>query len=156
MDIANFSEIKDEFDSRVQRIVWCTVTTIDGKGRPRSRMLHPIWEDSTGYIATGRESFKAKHIAKHPFVSCTYWDPEHKQVYAECKAEWVDEQAEKQRIWDLFKNTPMPYGYDPALFWPGGPTDAGFGVLKLSPWRLEISAIADMMTGAPPKVWRGK
>lgn len=156
MDVATFAEIQEEFDKRVQRIVWCTVTTIDRKGRPRSRILHPIWEGSTGYIATGRESFKAKHIEKHPYISCSYWDPQHQQIYAECNAEWVDKQAEKQRIWDLFKNTPMPYGYDPAMFWPGGPEDKAFGVLKLTPWRLEISAIADMMTGAPPKVWRGK
>ncbi len=155
MDVSSFSEIKDEFDARVQRIVWCTVTTIDGKGRPRARMLHPIWEGSTGYIATGRTSHKAKHLEKHPYVSCSYWDPQHQQVYAECKATWVEDQAEKQRIWDLFKNTPMPYGYDPAMFWPAGPTDAGFGVMKLEPWRLELSAIGDMMTGAPPKVWRG-
>ena len=156
MDVASFDEIKDEFNARVQRIVWCTVTTIDQKGRPRSRILHPIWEGSTGYIATGRTSFKAKHIEKHPFVSCTYWDPQQQQVYAECKAEWADDPAEKQRIWDLYKAAPEPYGYDPALFWPGGPGDAGFGVLKLTPWRLEISAIADLMSGAPPKVWRGK
>jgi general stress protein 26 len=156
MDVASFDEIKDEFNARVQRIVWCTVTTVDGKGRPRSRMLHPIWEGPVGYIATGRNSFKAKHLGKNPFVSCTYWDPQHQQVYAECKAEWVEDKKEKQRIWDLYKDTPAPYGYDPAMFWPGGAGDPGFGLLKLTPWRLEISAIADMMTGAQPKVWRGK
>ena len=155
MDVANFSDIQADFDARVQRIVWCTVTTIDGKGRPRSRILHPVWQGSTGYIATGRDSFKAKHIAKHPHVSPTYWDPQHQQVHAECKASWVDDAAGKQRIWDLFKNTPMPYGYDPAMFWPGGPTDAAFGVLKLDPWRVELSALGDMMTGAHPRVWRG-
>ena len=156
MDVASFDEIKDEFNARVQRIVWCTFTTVDGQGRPRARMLHPVWEGSTGYIATGRDSFKASHIGANPYVSLSYWDPQHQQVYAECKAEWLDDAAEKQRIWDLFKNTPTPYGYDPAMFWPGGPGEAAFGVLKLTPWRLEISAIQNMMTGQPPKVWRGK
>ena len=133
-----------------------SATTVDAKGRPRARMLHPMWDGSTGYIATGRDSFKAKHIGANPYVSLSYWDQQHQQVYAECKATWEDDPAEKQRIWDLFKNTPLPYGYDPAMFWPGGVTDPGFGLLKLAPWRLEISAIQDMMTGQPPKVWRGK
>ena len=156
MDVASFDEIKDEFNARVSRIVWCTVTTVDAKGRPRARMLHPMWDGSTGYIATGRDSFKAKHIGANPYVSLSYWDQQHQQVYAECKATWEDNPAEKQRVWDLFKNTPLPYGYDPAMFWPGGVTDPSFGLLKLAPWRLEISAIQDMMTGQPPKVWRGK
>ena len=59
MDVATFDEIKDEFNARVQRIVWCTVTTIDQKGRPRSRILHPIWDGPTGYIATGRQKHGA-------------------------------------------------------------------------------------------------
>ena len=29
-----------------------------------------------------------------------------------------------------------------------------FDVLKLTPWRIEISAIADMAQGKPPLVWR--
>ena len=156
MDVATFDEIKDEFNSRVQRIVWCTVTTVDGKGRPRARILHPIWDGSTGYIATGRDSFKASHIANNPHVSISYCDPQHQQVYAECKAEWLDDATDKQRVWDLFKNTPMPYGYDPAMFWPGGPAAPEFGVLQLTPWRLELSAIQDMMSDQPAKVWRGK
>ncbi|MFN3238014.1 MAG: pyridoxamine 5'-phosphate oxidase family protein, partial [Pseudomonadales bacterium] len=75
MEVDNFSVIAEEFDRRVKKIVWCTFTTIDRQGRPRSRMLHPIWEGSTGWIATGRHSFKAKHIAANPYVSLTYWDP---------------------------------------------------------------------------------
>lgn len=154
MDVGSFDEIATEFDRRVRRMVWCTVTTVDRKGRPRSRILHPIWDGPTGYIATGRNSFKAKHLERNPYVSVTYWDPQHEQVYAECRAEWVDDPAEKQRIWDLFKNTPMPYGYDPAMFWPGGPTSADFGVLKLVPWRIELWTLGQMATGQPSQVWR--
>ena len=154
MDLASFADIEEEFNRRVSRIVWCTVTTVDSKGRPRSRLLHPVWEGSTGWIATGRNSFKAKHLEKHPYVSCSYWDQQHQQVYAECKATWDDDPAEKERVWNLVKNAPPPVGYDPAMFWPGGPSDAGFGALKLEPWRIELSALADMMTGKPPQVWR--
>jgi hypothetical protein len=32
------------FVETAHRIVWCTVATVDGRGRPRTRILHPIWE----------------------------------------------------------------------------------------------------------------
>lgn len=154
MDVASFADLADEFHARVSRIVWCTVTTVDARGRPRARILHPMWEGSTGYILTGRHSYKEKHLAGNPWVSLSYWDPQHQQVYAECKSAWVDDPAEKARIWKLFKETPEPYGYDPSLFWPKGPEDADTGVLKLTPWRVEVSSIFDMAAGKPPLVWK--
>ncbi len=153
MDVESFAEIEKEFSERTQRIVWCTVATVDRKGRPRSRILHPIWEGTTAWILTERNSFKAKHLAVNPYVSLSYWDPEQKQVYAECRAEWATAE-EKKRIWDLCKSTAPPVGYDPGLFFQDGPDSPEFGVLKLTPWRIEISAIADMAQGKPPLVWR--
>jgi general stress protein 26 len=154
MDVSSFAEIEKEFSDRTQRIVWCSVSTVDRKGRPRSRILHPIWEGTTGWILTGRNSFKTKHLAGNPYVSLSYWDPEHQQVYAECRAGWVEDPAEKRRIWELCKTTPEPVGYDPILFFRDGPDSPDFGVLCLTPWRIEISAIADMVQGKPPRVWR--
>jgi len=119
MEVASFDEIAGEFNARVARIVWCTVATVDRKGRPRTRILHPIWEGSTGWIGTSRNSHKARHIEKNPYVSLSYWDQQQQQIYADCKAAWVDDPAEKQRIWDLYKSTPPPLGYDPASSRPG-------------------------------------
>ena len=155
MDVASFDEIAEEFDARVKKIVWCAVTTMDRQNRPRSRMLHPVWEGSTGWIATGRQTLKTKHLSNNRYVSLTYWDPDHKQIYAECQAEWVDDQAEKERVWDLFKSTEPPLGYDPAIIWSAGVQDPGYGLLKLTPWRIEISGIFEMSSGQPPLVWRG-
>lgn len=154
MDIASFADIQDEFTKRVSRIVWCTVATVDRRGRPRTRILHPIWEGSTGWIATGRHSLKEKHLARNPYVSLSYWDQEHQQVYIDAKAEWEDDPGEKLRIWELYKNTPPPYGYDPAIIWRSGPSDPSYGLLKLTPWRIELYALRDLITGAPPLVWR--
>ena len=153
MEVASFSEIEEEFNKRVQRIVWCTAATVDRQGRPRTRILHPIWEGATGWIATGRHSLKEKHLARNPHLSLTYWDPQHQQIYADCRAEWVDDAAEKHRIWNLDKNTPPPLGYDPGMIWHAGPDDPTYGLLKLTPWRIEISSIIDMMSGKPPLVW---
>jgi hypothetical protein len=38
----DFAEIASEFLERANRMVWCSAATIDGRGRPRSRVLHPI------------------------------------------------------------------------------------------------------------------
>ena len=154
MDVASFDDIRDEFNKRVSRIVWCTVTTVDRKDRPRSRILHPMWEGTRGWIATGRNTLKTKHLARNPHVAVSYWDPQQQQVYAECLASWEDDPTEKRRIWELFKSTPLPYGYDPGMIWQGGVEDPTFGVLKLEPQRIELSALGDMMTGAQPRVWR--
>jgi general stress protein 26 len=156
MEVASFDDIADEFNARVARIVWCTVATVDRKGRPRTRILHPIWEGPTGWIATGRHSHKAKHLAHNPYVSLSYWDQQHQQIYADCRAQWVDDPATRRRIWDLYKNTPPPLGYDPAIIpaWKDGPDSPEFGVLKLMPWRIELFAIGQMATGQEPAVWR--
>ncbi len=154
MELASFSEIEDKFKEITEKIVWCTVCTVDRQGRPRSRILHPVWEGSTGWIATGRHTHKTKHLAGNPYVSLTYWDPDHEQTMIECKAEWQDDQPTRARVWELLKNTPEPVGYDPIAFWPEGPTAEGFGCLKLTPWRLEVWSLAAMAQGQEPQVWR--
>ena len=152
MEVASFSDIENDFMERVRRIVWCTVATVDRQGRPRTRILHPIWEGSTGWIATGRQSHKAKHLERNPYVSLTYWDQQHQQIYADCKAEWDDSPQQKQRIWDLYKSTPPPLGYDPGIIWQS-PEDPTYGVLKLTPWRIELFALSDLFSRAPPRIW---
>ena len=35
--------VVESFISIAHRIVWCTLATVDRRGRPRSRLVHPIW-----------------------------------------------------------------------------------------------------------------
>ncbi|MEX2246369.1 MAG: pyridoxamine 5'-phosphate oxidase family protein [Dehalococcoidia bacterium] len=156
MDVAAFAEIEPDFNARVSRIVWCSVATVDRKGRPRQRLLHPIWEGTLGWIATGRHSHKEKHLVHNPHVSLSYWDQQHQQVYVDATAEWVDDPAEKRRIWELYKSTAPPYGYDPQIIWQGGVDDPTYGLLKLTPWRIELYGLNNVMTQEPPRVWRAK
>jgi general stress protein 26 len=154
-NVANsFDEIAEEFNKRVARIVWCSVATVDRKGRPRQRILHPIFEGPTGWIATGRQSFKAKHLAKNPYVSLSYWDQQHEQIYIDAKAEWVDDMAEKRRLWDLYKSTPPPLGYDLQMIWQGGVDDPTYGLLKLTPSRIELYSLGAMFAGQQPMIWK--
>jgi len=156
MDVASFADIEQEFMARVKRIVWCTVATVDRQGRPRTRILHPIWEGTTGWIATGRQTLKTKHLEKNPYVSCSYWDQQHQQIYVDAKAEWADDQKEKQRLWDLYGATPPPLGYDLGMIWKGGVEDPTYGLLKLTPWRIELYGLGSVMTGAAGEVWHAK
>lgn len=148
-----FADIEAKFREITTRIVWCTVTTVDTRGRPRSRILHPVWDGATGWIATGRHSHKAKHLAANPYVSLTYWDPKHEQTIIDCKAEWQDDLDTRAWLWNLLKTTPEPVGYDPSAFWKAH-TDDSFGALRLTPWRLEVWSLAAMAQGKPPEVWR--
>lgn len=155
-EAASFQDIASIFDERVRRIVWCTVTTVDTRGRPFSRILHPIWEGATGWIATGRQTLKTKHLARNATVAVSYWDPSHDTVIAQCTAAWCDDEATRRRIWDLLASTPPPVGYDPALFFRGGVSDPGYGVLRLDPIRIDLWAGKDMLEGRPPTVWKKK
>jgi len=122
---------------RVHRMVWCNVATIDTLNRPRSRILHPLWEAATGWITTRRNLHKAKHLAHNPYVSLAYIADLAKPVYVDCKTEWIDDLDQKQRIWQLCKETPPPVGFDPAPIYESS-DHPNFGLLKLTPWRIEL------------------
>lgn len=148
--IGDFAEIEHEFVQRAHAAVWCNVATVDSQGRPRSRVLHPIWEGATGWIATGPNTLKGKHLAANPFVSLAYIADPFKPVYAECRATWEGDAAAKQRVWDLFKGAPEPLGYDPGLIWPSASAPS-FGVLRLAPWLVELY---DLVHQENSRVWR--
>ena len=150
--MTDLNEIAPAFVKMAHEIVWCTAATVDAKGRPRSRVLHPIWqwEDGrlTGWIATGPTPIKRAHMEASPHVSCNYWAPTQDTCVAECRAEWVFDDEGRKMVWDLFANGPAPVGYDPAMI-PGwdnalSPT---FAALKLDPWRLRVMPGTALMQG---------
>jgi hypothetical protein len=133
------------FVQLAHRIVWCAVATVDPDGRPRSRILHPIWDwdrvGLVGWVATTPTPLKLAHFEHAPFASCTYWHPDHDHAIAECKVEWANDDETRTRVWNRFKDETGPVGYDPgSIGVPGwdGPTAAEFVVLRLDPWRLRV------------------
>jgi uncharacterized pyridoxamine 5'-phosphate oxidase family protein len=153
MQVSSFSDIETEFIERVNTMVWCSVATIDLQERPRSRLLHPIWEGATGWIATHRHSLKAKHLAHNPYVSLAYIANVMQPVYVDCRAEWVDDLAEKQRVWELFKAPPPPLGFDPAQDFIS-PEHERFGLLKLTPWRIDLVTFPAESFDVGTRVWK--
>jgi general stress protein 26 len=142
-----FADIEPEFIVRARRIVWCNVATVDTAGRPRSRVLHPIWEGATGWILTRRTSLKARHLARHPHVSLAYVADPVKPLYVDGVADWEDDLSAKRRIWEAFKAAPPPLGYDPGTIW-SAPEAPNCGLLGITARRIQL----DDMLGAR-KVW---
>src|SRR5262245_13690955 len=114
--MTELAEIVPTFIEIAHRIVWCSVATVDSSGRPRTRILHPYWEwdgqTLVGWVATGPTPLKRAHLSRSPYVSCSYWAPSHDVAVAECRAELVFDIPTRARVWDLFKGTPPPLGYD--------------------------------------------
>ena len=136
--IAAFADLAEEFVTRAHGMVWANVATLDSRGRPRSRVLHPLWEGETGWIVSRADCPKTREVARDPHVSVAYVADIAKPVYADCWAEWVDDLDEKARVWELFRSAPPPVGYDPVEFF-GGPDNPEFGLLRLTPWRVEVT-----------------
>ena len=153
MRITHFSEIESEFIQRVHAMVWCSVATLDSEQRPRSRILHPLCEGSTGWINTHRTSHKARHLAHSPYMSLAYIADVMKPVYVDCTAEWIDDLDEKRRVWELFKAAPEPLGYDPAHDLVS-PEHENHGLLKLTPWRVDLVSFPAPSFEEGTKVWR--
>lgn len=137
------TRVAPAFIEMAHRIVWATVATVDAHGRPRSRVLHPIWqwegERLTGWIATSPTPAKRAHLTAHPFASVNYWSPAHDTCVAECRAELQYDDHTRITVWNMFRDGPEPVGYNPAIVpaWPE-PTAEAFAVLRLEPWRLRV------------------
>jgi hypothetical protein len=134
------------------RIVWASVATVGPDERPRSRVLHPIWEwdgtSLTGWIATGPTPIKRQHLEHSPFVSCNYWAADHDTCLAACRAEWYLDDETRTEVWNKFVNAPAPVGYDPSIIpvWDS-PTSPAFAALRLEPWHLRVMPGQVLLTG---------
>ena len=143
------AELVDDLAEIVRRIVWSVVSTTDRQGRPRSRVLHPVWdfEGMTGVVGTRRTPVKVAHLARQPALTCAYWSPDHDAAFVDCVASWVPEE-ELAGAWAA-----LALGYDPATVWPGGPGSPDFAALRLRPYRVQVVRAASLATGAPVPLW---
>lgn len=137
------SETAPAFVKMANQIVWASVATVGRNGRPRSRILHPIWQwdgqQLVGWIATSPTAVKRAHLENSPYVSINYWVPTHDTCVAECRTSWILDDEGRKIVWDTFLNGPEPVGYDPTLIpaWTSPTVDA-FAGIKLEPWRLRV------------------
>jgi len=155
MEVDSFEEIEKEFFDRVHDQVWCNFSTVDRRGRPYSRIMHPFWEGSIGWVLTHRNSHKSKHLASNNNVSLSYIRGNvQKPTYIDCVATWTDDIGEKTRVWNLVANTPEPWGFDPSTDF-GSPENEEFGLLKLIPRRIMLVTFPAESYDQGNLVWRG-
>jgi uncharacterized pyridoxamine 5'-phosphate oxidase family protein len=156
----SFADIEQDFLRFTADIVYCTVTTVDAQGRPRSRVMHPIFEvvdgEPLGRAVTNRSPVKTRHLAANPHVSCSYWSPAQNTVYLDCVATWVDDIAGKRYVWDLFRLTPPPLGWgDMSAYEPEGIAHPLFQPLRLRPWRIQVLRADQVARGDfHPRTWQ--
>jgi general stress protein 26 len=150
MEVRQFEDIQSEFMHRAQQAVYCNVATVDLKGRPRSRVMHVVWDGPIGWVITWPESHKVKHLANNPYVSLAYINNPMKPVYVESIAQWVTRVDEQLRIWELHKTILPPLGFDPTPHY-GTIEGKYFGLLRFTPWRIELAEL-----GTESLIWRAK
>ena len=136
----------------VERIIWCTVTTVGPTGHPRSRLMHPVWwwdgDAPTALVTARPTALKIRHLAANPIMSCFYWDPAHDTVAIDATADWLDTAARK-RAWDQIKGIEAPVGFDPAIIWPDGPESGDCAIIRLTARRIVATP-----AGLPGYSWR--
>jgi hypothetical protein len=141
-------------------VVWSMVTTVDAEGRPRARVLHPLWEPTEsgldGWILTRATPVKSRHLASNPHVGCSYLGANHDVASFDCTGEWRDGEADRRHVWDAFTALAPPLGYDPVTIFPDGPLGPDLRVLHLSPYRVQVGRAVDLARGERPRLWRAR
>jgi general stress protein 26 len=158
----SFDELEQDFLRITTDTVFCVATTVDERGRPRGRVIHPIFvvRDGlpVGWALTGRTPLKTRHLEANPHMACSYWSPSHDTVFVDSVASWVDDDAEKADVWDLFLNTPEPLGWGPdgmAGYGPDEWRNPIFTPLRLDPWRVQVMRGEEYPLGTlTGTVWR--
>src|SRR3954467_1587085 len=149
--------ILDDALTVTRRVVWCAMTTVDPDGRPRNRVVHPVWEpcdgEVRGWVTTRRSPVKSAHLAGNPHVGCAYVGVDHDVASFDCIATWAD-RDERHHAWAVCRSLPDPAGFDPATIWPAGPDSAGAEVLRLDPYRVQVALATELAAGATPRTWR--
>jgi hypothetical protein len=100
--MTDLATVGPAFQAMAHQIVWATVATVDTQGRPRTRILHPIWEFGgdglVGWVATGPTPIKLAHLRRTRHVSVNYWAPSHDTCYADCEATWFFDDETRVRV----------------------------------------------------------
>ena len=158
--MTELEKVAPAFVEMAHRIVWCSAASVDARGRPRTRILHPLWiwdgARLQGWIATSPTPLKRAHLEVSPHLSLSYWAPTHDTCVADCRASWAFDDATRCEVWNLFKRAPAPVGYDPAIVpaW-SSPTASSFAALRLDPWRLRVFPGTGLLGGAAEVLtWR--
>lgn len=140
----------DAVNALVKEAVWAFLATAGGT-QPHVRVIHPIWEGTTVWMVSRRHSPKARQLERNPRAELFYWTKAGLHLTVTGRAAFVEDAAEKARLWALFKAHPV--GYDPGAIWKSA-DDPEFGLLRLDPVRIEYFDVTQVGRGGQKHVWR--
>ena len=149
--------VEEEFITIAHRIVWCGVATVDRRGRPRTRILHPILgarrrRRCAAGSSTRKSPLKAAHLAHAPYVSCTYWDADARRRDRRLPRRLGGgPRRARAGLGALRRARPSRSATTSTRSGPTAPGADGAALLRLDPWRLHV---ADAMTVTTPRVRR--
>ena len=134
-----------DVEAASKKATWCAIASVCD-GESRVRIVHPTWEGSTLWFATGKTSPKAAQITQNASVDVQFQvaPPGFVHILARGRAEIISDPDEKKRVWDVID-------YDLSDFWPGGPDDPAYAPVKITPVRVELSK---MFGTVDKRVWR--
>jgi hypothetical protein len=160
--VGSFDGLAADFLRITGEVVYCTVTTVDPAGVPRSRVMHPIFEvvggRPRGWAVTDRSPVKTRHLAANPHVACSYWSPAQSTVTLDCVAGWVGDDETRSYVWELFRDTPPPLGWgDLSGYQPEGIHHPLFQPLAFRVGRVQVLTGDQFAAGDfRPRVWRDR
>jgi len=145
----SFAALERDFIEYITDIKYATMITVDRRGRPRARVLLPIWEvvedRPVGWLAAYRTPVKVAHLADNPHTTFSYWNHRQNAVFVDAIAAWVPDAETKARVWELYRaGSPPGVGYDPSTYWRSGPADPEYDVLRIDPWRVQLRRGTDL------------
>jgi len=131
------------------KATWAYLATTMGD-QPKVRVVHPAIEGRRVWVATGRNSAKARQIGKNPRVELFYQiGSEMVHLTITGRARFVEDPLEKKRVWEG-----KIFDYELGQFWPQGPGSKDFGLMLIEPETAELTSLPDMTQGKSPERWQ--
>jgi len=131
------------------KATWAYLATTIGD-QPKVRVVHPAIEGRRVWVATGRNSAKARQIGKNPRVELFYQiGSEMVHLTITGRARFVEDPLEKKRVWEG-----KIFDYELGQFWPQGPGSKDFGLMLIEPETAELTSLPDMTQGKSPERWQ--
>ena len=125
---------KDDIKKKAAELIrsnrYAKLITFGTDGAPNGRIMTnlPLGNDMVIWFATGLSTSKIKDIKKNPTVSVFVDDPTNqKNASIIGKAEIVTDGKLRKKFWQ------EAFGF----FFPGGPTDPDYCLLKITPKKIE-------------------
>ena len=108
------------------KATWAYLATSVGN-QPKVRVVHPAIEDRRVWVATGRNSSKARQIAQNPRVELFYQiGTDMVQLTITGRARFIEDPIDSE----------------------------DFGLMLIEPEKAELTSLAEMTQGKSPKLWR--